>query len=148
MKRILEYKKLFNITDNTDLNTLKTLYRNLIKDWHPDKYINEEEKNEAEVKSKSIIEAYHFLVSISAETHAANLENYNLTTTTSGIDGFEYKGQVLKINFIDGSVYEYFGIPKNIYTKLVNSSTQTRFARRHIYNSYLHRNIIKTAVEK
>lgn len=117
-----------------------------MKEWHPDRFIDDAQRqSEAEAKSKNIIEAYHFLVSISPETLAFNLEEYNLTTTTSNIDDFEYKGQTLRISFQDGSVYEYFGIPKNIYNKFINSATQIRFARRHIFHSYTYRNVSKQA---
>ncbi|MES2734149.1 MAG: KTSC domain-containing protein [Bacteroidota bacterium] len=148
MKRIINSRKLFDITQDTDLATLKTIYRTLMKEWHPDKFQDgDESKAEAEVKSTAIIEAYHFLVSISPETHAANLEEYTLTTNTSGIDDFVYKGQTLKITFQNGSVYEYFGVPKNVYNKMINSPTIARFARRHILNSYTYRNVTKqTAV--
>ena len=144
MKRIVEYRRLLDITPNTDLGGLKTNYRNLMKEWHPDRFIDDEIlRAQAEDKSKSIIEAYHFLVSISPETQAFNLEGYNQTTTTSGIEDYSYKGQTLTITFQDGSVYEYFGIPKNIYNKFIGSSTLVRFARRHIFYSYTYRNISK-----
>lgn len=149
MNRIINYRKLFDITKETDLAKLKINYRNLMKEWHPDKFPDgDERKEEAEVKSKRIIEAYHFLVSISPKTHALNLEEYTLTTTTSVMDDFSYKGQNLKITFQDGSVYEYFGIPKGVYTKFANSLTLSRFARRHIFNSYSYRNVSKLATTK
>jgi len=149
MKRITDYRKLFDITKDTDLGELKLIYRNLIKEWHPDKFTdNEALKAEAEIKSKEIIEAYHFLVSISPETHASKLEDYTLTTTGSGIDDFLYKGQTLKITFQDGSKYEYFGVPKNTYNKLINSPNIARFARRHIFGSYIYRNVFKPTVVK
>jgi len=144
MKRIVEYRRLLDITPETDLGGLKSNYRNLMKEWHPDKFIDDDEaKAEAEHKSKSIIEAYHFLVSISPETQASNLEGYTQTTTNSGIEDYSYKGQTLLVTFQDGSVYEYFGIPKNIYNKFIGSSTQIRFARRHIFYSYTYRNVSK-----
>lgn len=146
MKRIIEYRRLLNITPDTDLNGLKSTYRSLIKEWHPDKFVGDDERiAEAEDKSKSIIEAYHFLVSIAPETKAFNLEEYTKTTTTSGIDDYVYKGQTLKITFQDGSTYEYFGIPKNIYNKFIGSATLVRFARRHIFYSYIYRNVSKQA---
>jgi curved DNA-binding protein CbpA len=148
MKRIVDYRKLFNVTSETDLAQLKIIYRNLMKEWHPDKFKEGEEQAVAESKSKTIIEAYHFLVSISPETHASNLEEYTITIGTSGINDFLYKGQNLKVTFNDGSVYEYLGVPKNIYVKLINSSTQARFARRHIFQSYVYRNIGKQTVSK
>jgi len=144
MKRIIEYRRLLDITPETDLGGLKSTYRNLIKEWHPDKFVGDEARlAEAEDKSKSIIEAYHFLVSIAPETKAFNLEGYTQTTTNSGIDDYSYKGQTLKITFQDGSVYEYFGIPKNIYNKFIGSATLARFAKRHIYYSYTYRNVSK-----
>jgi len=144
MKRIIEYRRLLEITPETELGELKSTYRNLMKEWHPDRFIGDEARlAEAEDKSKNIIEAYHFLVSIAPETRAFNLEGYTLTTTTSGIDDYVYKGQTLKITFQDGSVYEYFGIPKNIYNKFINSSTLIRFARRHIFYSFTYRNVSK-----
>ncbi|HNO71213.1 MAG TPA: KTSC domain-containing protein, partial [Bacteroidia bacterium] len=104
-------------------------------------------KAQADIKSKEIISAYHFLVSISPETHAINKEEYLATISTSGIDDFIYKGQTLKVTFQNGSVYEYFGVPKNVYNKLINSSTQARFARRHIFESYTYRKSSKQMEE-
>lgn len=38
MKRINAYKKLFNVEKEIDLKELKSTYRNLVKEWHPDKF--------------------------------------------------------------------------------------------------------------
>lgn len=145
MKRIIEYKSLFGIKDETNLADLKVKYRNLIKDWHPDKIQDDElRKAQAEVLSKKIIEGYHFLVSISPETHAQNQEAYLELINNSVVLDFDYRGQTLKITFHDKSTYEYFGVPRNVYTKLVNSSTRSRFARRHIYHEFTYRNASKS----
>ena len=144
MKRIATYRKLLGASQETKLSELKTTYRNLIKEWHPDKIQDDDNrKAEAEVKSKEIIAGYHFLVSIAPETIAQNKEEYTRVTSTSYVDDFEHKGQNLKITFQGGSVYEYLGVPKSIYVKMVNSPTITRFAKRHIFNSYTYRNIGK-----
>lgn len=145
MKRINEYKKLFNIDQEIDLKTLKTTYRNLVKEWHPDKFDDSDErKEEAEQKSRQIIDGYHFLVSIAPETITANQEEYNLTITESNIAEYKHKGLLLEVTFLDGSTYEYFGVPKSLYIKLINSDKQLRFARRNIFNSYLYRKIKKS----
>ncbi|MBV5311780.1 MAG: KTSC domain-containing protein [Prolixibacteraceae bacterium] len=139
MKRINEYKKLFNVEPDTDLKTLKTTYRSLVKEWHPDNFQEGDAMvAEAEIKSRQIIDAYHFLVSIAPETIAANLEEYN-STYESGIADFKHKGLLLEVSFMDGATYEYFGVPKSVYIKLVNSDKQLRFAKRNIFNSYLYR---------
>ena len=139
MKRINEYRKLFNVEQEIDLKTLKTNYRNLVKEWHPDKFAaNNELALEAEHKSRQIIDGYHFLVSIAPETIAENEEEH-LASSESGIADFKLKGQLLEVSFMDGSTYEYFGVSKNIYTRLINADKQLRFAKRNIFNSYLYR---------
>ncbi len=147
MKRIIEYRKLFDVAKDADLNDLKNVYRKLVKQWHPDKFQEGDPgKAQAESKSKLIIEAYHFLVSISPETHIQNKEEYLQTIGSFGIEDYSYKSLTLKITFQNGSVYEYFGVPQGIYAKLNNSSTQARFARRHICNSFTYRNVSKSTV--
>lgn len=145
MKRINEYKKLFNVESDTDLKTLKNTYRNLVKEWHPDKFTgNDTLAIEAEHKSRQIIEAYHFLVSIAPETITANEEEH-FTSADSGIADFKLKGQMLEVSFMDGSTYEYFGVSKNIFTRFINADKQLRFAKRNIFNSYLYRRAKKAA---
>ena len=140
MKRINEYKKLFNVEPTTDLKELKTTYRNLVKEWHPDKFQTDDEKaKEAELKSRQIIDGYHFLVSIAPETKAANELEYNTITAESGLADYKLKGQMLEISFMDGSTYEYFGVSQNIFTRFINADKQLRFAKRNIFNSYLYR---------
>lgn len=145
MKKIADYRKLLSVDKNAELKDLKSIYRTLMKDFHPDKFQEEEDRLNAEAKSKEIIEAYHFLVSIASETRDKNLETYTQTTTLSNIQDFEFKQQVLIIHFYDGSSYEYFDVPRAVYIKLVNADSPGRFARRHIFNEYPYRNVAKVA---
>lgn len=128
------------------LNDLKTLYRNFMKEFHPDKFQDETLKQAAEDKSKTIIEAYHVLVSIAVETREAYSEQYQNTISSQGITDINYKGKRLRIDFADGSAYEYIGVPENTYSKFVNADSQARFARRHICASFLYRQVSKTAM--
>jgi hypothetical protein len=147
MKRINEYKKLFNVEKDIDLKELKSTYRNLVKAWHPDKFqAGDDKAAEAETKSKQIIDGYHFLVSIAPETIATNLDNYNETINSPIID-WQHKGQVLEVTFLDGNTYEFFGVNKALYIKLCQSDKMTRFAKRNIFNSFTYRKIKKSEVE-
>jgi DnaJ-class molecular chaperone len=144
MKKIVDYRKLLGVTETAELQELKSIYRGLMKTWHPDKFqSSEESKLEAEEKSKTIIEAYHFLVSIAPETRDQSKAEYIETTTNAGIADFEFKSQVLKVEFTDGNAYEYFDVPRAIYVKLVNADSPGRFARRHIYNEFVYRSLSK-----
>ncbi|WP_026449938.1 KTSC domain-containing protein [Aequorivita capsosiphonis] len=148
MKRINEYKKLFGVEQKIELKALKTSYRNLVKEWHPDKFQDgDERQEEAEVNSRRIIDGYHFLVSIAPETKEANLAEYTETVTNSGIADFQHKGMLLEITYLDGSTYEYFGVTRQVYIKMVNSDKLNRFAKRTIYPNYLYRKS-KRAVEE
>lgn len=140
MKRINEYKKLFGVENEVELTALKKSYRDLVKAWHPDKFQNGDAlQEEAEIQSRRIIDGYHFLVSIAPETIASNLEEYTETITNSGIADFSHKGLLLEIIFQDGSTYEYFGVTKQVYIKMINSDKLNRFAKRNIYSNYTYR---------
>ncbi|MCK5906146.1 MAG: KTSC domain-containing protein [Flavobacteriales bacterium] len=139
MKRVNEYKKLFEVENDIDLKILKKKYRNLVKEWHPDKFQDAEQVAEAEKVSQQIIDGYHFLVSIAPETKASNKEEYTVTINESGIADFQHKGLLLEVTFMDGSTYEYFGVNRVLFQKLVNSDKQVRFAKRNIFNSFLYR---------
>jgi len=140
MKRINEYKKLFQVEGDLDLKSLKKTYRDLVKEWHPDKFQDSDDrKAEAEIMGQKVIDGYHFLVSISPETKAANLEEYTQTTMECGIENYSHKGLLLEMVFTDGSVYEYFGVTPALYKKLINSDKQVRFAKRNIYHSFTYR---------
>lgn len=143
MKKIVDYRKLLNVTEAAELSELKAVYRSMMKTWHPDRFTDEGLKLEAEEKSKTIIEAYHFLVSIAPETRNQSFADYTITTTTSNIADFDYKSQVLTVAFLDGSTYEYFDVPKAVYVKLINADSPGRFARRHIFNNYVYRSTSK-----
>ena len=142
-KKIAEYRKLLDVTKMATLKELKTVYRNSMKEDHPDTIADPVERLTAEERSKNIIEAYHFLVSIAPETQEKVKDEYLKTTTTSGILEFYYEDGVLNIHFIDGNKFEYFGVPKITYIKMINAESPSRFARRHIYHEFLYRSASK-----
>lgn len=147
MKKINDYRKLLGVNANASLAELKSIYRSLVKTWHPDKHApGSPEHIEAEQRSTEIIAAYHFLVSIAPETKEAGLAAYTQTANTSAITDITYEDRILKITFADGSSYEYFGVHKELYLKLVYAPVPTRFARRHIIHSFVYRQATKKDV--
>lgn len=147
MKKIVEYRKLLNVTKTATLKELKTIYRNSMKDCHPDTCTTDEERAEAEEKSTTIIEAYHFLVSVAPETLDKSKEQYVATTTAEQILEFYFDNQVLYINFANGENYEYFGVPKATYIKMINADSPARFARRNIHGAFLYRSAAKMVAD-
>lgn len=142
MKKIVEYRKLLGVDKTVELKELKSIYRTLMKEWHPDKFQEDDDrKKEAEHKSKEFIEAYNFLISIAPETLELNIEEYTTTITTANMIDYQYKARVLEVSFSDGSKYEYFEVPSNIYNKLLNSDVPNRFIRRNICNEFSYRKV-------
>ena len=140
MKKIGDYRKLLEVDGTATLKDLKTIYRNVMKDTHPDKFVNNEAgKLEAEEKSKSVIEAYHFLVSINPETQEKYKEEYTDTVSNSIITDFYLEKSILKVQHLNGKMFEYIGVPRNTYIKMVNADSPSRFARRHIYGNFIYR---------
>jgi dimeric dUTPase (all-alpha-NTP-PPase superfamily) len=146
MKRIKEYKKLFNIEGAIDLKELKTKYRSLVKEWHPDKFTDETKKVEAEIISTKIIDGNHFLISIAPETKAANLEAYKTTITEFQVADWHHKSMLLEVTFTDGNSYEYFGVSKILFGKFVNAKSMNNFGKRNIFNSFIYRKSMKASV--
>jgi curved DNA-binding protein CbpA len=137
MKKIVEYRKLLNVEKTVALKDLKTIYRNSMKEWHPDKFHSDPVAlTEAEEKSKLVIEAYHHLVSINPETINQQLPEYKDTIATATISDYMYETSRLKIVFSNGSVYEYISVPKATYIKMVNADSPGRFAKRHIFSEF------------
>jgi len=148
MKRINEYKKLFGVEKEIDLKLLKRSYRGLVKEWHPDKFqAGDDLKEEAEIQSRKIIDGYHFLVSMAPETKEKNLPAYTETITNAAILDYQHKGMLLEITFTDGTTYEYFGVTKPIYLKMINSGNLNRYAKRTIYPKFTYRKSKRTLEE-
>lgn len=137
MKRIVEYRKLLSVDKTVTLKELKTIYRNAMKESHPDKFSGDDEGlKAAEEQSKSIIEAYHQLVSINAETIEQMKPEFTATVSAATIKDYKFVEGRLIIDFSNGSVYEFISVPKATYVKMVNAESPTRFAKRHIFTAF------------
>lgn len=146
MKHLLEYRQLLGATAQTPLDELARLYKGLMKTHHPDRFPNDPEAREqAEVMSKKVIEAYHFLVSIAPETHAKDAEEHARVTAQPILD-WRYEQRILRITFADGTEYEYFGVPHNVWNKFLGTNGNTRFVRRNIHGAYPFRRARKADV--
>ena len=64
------------------------------------------------------------------QTKEKNLPSYRKTITSEAISDYQHKGILLEITFTDGTTYEYFGITKPVYQKMVNAGNLNRFAKR------------------
>jgi len=137
MKKIVEYRKLLNVDKTVTLKELKTIYRNAMKESHPDKFQGDDAGlAAAEEQSKSIIEAYHHLVSINPETIEQLKPEFLETIANATLKDYKFVDGRLVVDFSNGSIYEFISVPKATYVKMVNADSPSRFAKRHIFNSF------------
>ncbi len=140
MKQIIESRKILGATAGMGLQELQVLYKGLMKKHHPDRFQDEAQRLEAEELSQRIIGAYKFLESLHPETNAVRAEEFE-HTLTHGILNWQYKAQVLELEFTDGSKYAFYGVTPNIYKKFVNSDGTGRFVRRHLAGNFPQRRV-------
>ena len=144
MRRIKEYKKLYNVEKAIDLKEIKSTYRNFVKEWHPDKFQDPDKKLEAEEQTIRIIDAYHFLVSIAPATIEKNLEEYTETIANARVVDYHHKSMLLEVNFDDGNTYEYFGVNRKLFLRFVNAKSMNNFGKRNIFKKFLYRKAKRT----
>ena len=142
MRKVSEYRSLLGVDKDAKLTELKSIYRNSMKAWHPDRFHgNPDGQAEAEEKSREVIEAYHFLVSINPETLELCLPEYKATIAGANILDYQYDAARLRVNFSDGSIYEFLSVPKATYIKMVNADSPGRFAKRHVFGNFPYRKV-------
>jgi len=111
--------------------------------WHPDKFHNDKQKyKEADEKSKIITDAYdiikrNYLPFLTSEGES------RIKVTSSNIHsvGYDINKMILQIQFLNGGVYEYYGVPATVFNELMNAKSKGKFARRYIYYSYRYKRI-------
>lgn len=50
--------------------------------------------------------------------------------------GHDPSSQVLEVEFNDGSVYRYEGVPQSVYDDFVSAGSHGQYLNQHIKNSY------------
>ena len=142
MKKINAYRELLGVDKTATLKDLKTIYRNAMKECHPDRFHDDADGLAvAEEKSKSVIEAYHHLVSINPETIADGLPEFRETIASATMVDFRYEHVRLQVDFSNGARYEWISVPKATYIKMINADSPARFAKRHLYDAFPYRRL-------
>jgi hypothetical protein len=55
--------------------------------------------------------------------------------------GYDPTTQVLEVEFNDGSIYQYDGVPQSVYDDFINASSHGQYLHQHIKDVYPHRKI-------
>ena len=131
------YLRILGATINSTKEEIRNAYYDLIKQWHPDKFANDNQRiHEATEKSKIINEAYQNLRNFKTQTLSHYPERVQVKSSNIKSVGYSKESSTLQIQFKDGSLYEYYKVPEIIYNELLISSSKGKFANRYIYPRY------------
>jgi len=50
--------------------------------------------------------------------------------------GYDEDLQLLEVEFLNGSVYQYMNVPSVVYTQLIEASSAGQFFNTHVKNAY------------
>jgi hypothetical protein len=63
---------------------------------------------------------------------------YRTKVSSSNLSAVGYNSfqMILEIEFNDGAIYQYFGVPQGIYASLMAASSHGKYFHAHIRNNY------------
>jgi hypothetical protein len=64
------------------------------------------------------------------------MERYNVASSNIRSIGYDPQTQTLEVEFLNGTVYQYFGVPQNIYDQMMREQSKGRFLNTYIRNQY------------
>lgn len=64
------------------------------------------------------------------------MERYSVSSSNIASIGYDAPSQILEVEFLNGSVYQYYGVPENIHDQLMQASSKGRFLNTYIKNAY------------
>ena len=69
------------------------------------------------------------------------LERIAVESSSLASTGFEAEHNILEVEFRNGLVYEYFGVPQSVYQALLKATSKGAFMHRFIRDRYPHRQV-------
>lgn len=64
------------------------------------------------------------------------MERYLVASSNLSSVGYDRGAQVLEVEFLNGSVYQYYNVPENMYDQIMQSTSKGKFLNTYIKNSY------------
>ena len=69
------------------------------------------------------------------------MERVRVTSSSIASAGYSAEGSTLEIEYQNGSVYQYFAVPKSLFDSLLESDSKGAFVRARILGHYPYRRI-------
>ncbi len=64
------------------------------------------------------------------------MERYSVASSNIASIGYDAGTETLEVEFLSGSIYQYYNVPQNIYDQLMQAGSKGRFLNTYIKNAY------------
>ena len=64
------------------------------------------------------------------------MDRHSVASSNIAAIGYDSASETLEIEFLNGSVYQYYGVPQNIYDQMMAASSKGKFLNAYIKNAY------------
>ena len=64
------------------------------------------------------------------------MERYSVASSNISSIGYVAASETLEIEFLSGSIYQYYNVPQNMYDQLMQTGSKGRFLNTYIKNAY------------
>ncbi|WP_428408449.1 KTSC domain-containing protein [Hyphococcus sp.] len=64
------------------------------------------------------------------------MERYSVASSNIASIGYDTPSQTLEVEFLNGTIYQYYGVPQNLYDQLMQAGSKGRFLNTYIKNAF------------
>jgi hypothetical protein len=64
------------------------------------------------------------------------MERYNVPSSNVSSVGYDPQTQTLEVEFLNGTIYQYYGVPQNMYDQMMQEQSKGQFLNTYIRNQY------------
>ena len=64
------------------------------------------------------------------------MDKHNIASLNVKAIGYDDSTETLEVEFLNGSVYQYYGVPENTHSKFMDASSKGQFLHMYIKNHY------------
>lgn len=64
------------------------------------------------------------------------MERYSVASSNIASIGYDAPSQTLEVEFLNGTIYQYYGVPQNLYDQLMQAGSKGRFLNTYIKNAF------------
>ena len=64
------------------------------------------------------------------------MERHSVVSSNISAVGYDVASQTLEVEFLNGSRYQYFGVPSHLHEQMMRESSKGQFLNYYIKNAY------------